>query len=149
EVDKMASIRQEERKSGRGLACSWFRQHRRFASRRTHSVEPIERGRRKDNRTFPVPRPTAPLRCVAQDLRQPCSDVHLLEFALGKETNPLTIGRPEREAAIICTKQRLCSEGIERTNPQQGFASRIPGAEHKSSAIRRNTADSRCCGRTY
>src|SRR5688572_948 len=97
----MAAVWQEGRvPPGRTRQDIQF-QRQRLSTARRDPVEAIQRTGHEHNHVVVVPRATAWLPCRSEGLNSPRSDMDNFELSVRKETDPRSVGRPEREQGAV------------------------------------------------
>src|SRR5439155_21154678 len=88
----------------------------------------------------PVPRSksgTTVRRHIARDdLRRAARDADFIEMVRGEETNPLTVGRPERSTGAVGAGHRLRELGRQWPKPELPASVRLHAHVHEVPAIR-------------
>src|SRR5262245_42064150 len=93
----------------------------RFATRRGY-FEERSGTRIEEDGSIAIPSPSAPDRSVGEDLRRAARNVDALQFRIRKESYRRAVGRPERVACSVCSRQRLRHKRIQWPDPKLRLA---------------------------
>src|SRR5262245_32349961 len=100
--------------------CSWLWANCRngFAAGRCDPLDPEEGIFAEQNIAIAVPRSAAGAGCARECLRWPSAKIDPLQLSFRKKPDRSTVGRPERIACAIRSRERLCCHRVKRPQPQ-------------------------------